>query len=69
MTEKQALTAARKRWGERAHVRKHRKPDIMGNTHHVGYIMGGIMFMVEGSGTSWAEAVERLRVRGWRATS
>ena len=59
MNEKQALSAARTRWGGRAHICQRRKPDsVLGHTHRVGYIGGGFFFMIQGSGLNWAEAIE-----------
>ena len=60
MTEKQALTRARKRWGKRAHVQT--GPGERGQ--EVGYIWLGPMFMIEGSGPTWAEAFEQADENG-----
>ena len=55
MTEKQALTEARKRWGKNAQVEQRARGKL---THTVGRVFGGLAFMVEGQGTNWAEAFE-----------
>ncbi len=64
MTERQALTEARKRWGKIAYVRK-TKPTTHGKKCAVGYVvtLGGLAmaFSVKGQGDNWVEAFANVR--------
>ena len=69
MTDKQALTAARKLWGKNAMVRRLDKPTLsesghmMAGTHSVGRVALGMFFEVLGNGMNWAEAIENANQR------
>ena len=61
MNKKQAMAEARKRWGEKADVRKE------GDKHSVGWKFAEIGFSVEGQGATWQEAFEAADVRAKHA--
>ncbi len=62
MTEKQALTAARKLFGKNAALDMRCSGGYHGdNTRVVGVVTMGCFFMVMGDGTNWAEAIDNAR--------
>ena len=59
MTERQALTATRKLFGKNAALDVRRRGGHHGdNTHVVGVIQLGCMFLVRGDGPNWAAAID-----------
>lgn len=61
MDKQQAMAEARKRWGDKADVRKE------GDKHSVGWKFAEIGFSVEGQGATWEEAFEAADVRAKHA--
>lgn len=61
MNKKQAVAEARKRWGDKADVRKE------GTRHSVGWKFAEIGFSVEGQGATWEEAFEAADERAKHA--
>jgi hypothetical protein len=65
MTDKQALTQARKRWGKTGAVQQRQKRTlsertgaVLVDTHAVGHIAMGLFFAVQGQGPNWVGAFE-----------
>jgi hypothetical protein len=56
MTDEEALTEARRRWGDTAKVR--RRPDLarLGLQPYTVGVQEGELFIIHGQGTSWEEA-------------
>jgi hypothetical protein len=61
MNKKQAIAEARRRWGDRADVRKD------SDKHKVGWMFADIGFSVEGQGATWEAAFEAADVRAKHA--
>lgn len=68
MTERQALSAARRMFGKRAVVERLPKPstngrgDILMGTHRIGVNIGWAI-TIKGWGMNWAEAVDSMNER------
>ena len=64
MTEKQALTAARKLFGKNAALDLRCPGGYHGdNTRVVGVIAMGAFFLVKGDGPNWAAAIDNAKER------
>ena len=70
MTEKQALTAARKLFGKNAALKIRPRDGHRGvNTHIVGVVEMGCFFWIRGDGPNWAEAIDNAReLNAWVAS-